>query len=155
MDLDARTLTVRRALQRYDGEYRLVEPKTARSRRTVGLPAQIVETLRRHKTRQLEDRLRAGPAWGGDKWGLVFCREDGEPLSSAVVTHRFQETLRAAGLPRQRFHDLRHAAASFMLAESVPLRVVMEVLGHSEIGTTANIYGHIMPELARDAGAGS
>lgn len=128
-----------------------MEPKTARSRRTVGLPAQIVETLRRHKTRQPEDRLRAGPAWGGDKWGLVFCREDGEPLSSAVVTHRFQATLRAAGLPRQRFHDLRHAAASFMLAEGVPLRVVMEVLGHSEIGTTANIYGHIMPELARDA----
>jgi site-specific recombinase XerD len=82
---------------------------------------------------------------------LVFCREDGEPLSSAVVTHRFQDTLSEAKLPRQRFHDLRHAAASFMLAEGVSLRVVMEVLGHSEIGTTANIYGHVMPELSKDA----
>ena len=81
----------------------------------------------------------------------MFCREDGEPLSGAVVTHRFQATLRATGLRRQRFHDLRHAAASFMLAQGVPLRVVMEVLGHSEIGTTANMYGHIMPELVTDA----
>ncbi len=151
VDLDASTLTVRHSLQRHDGEYRLIEPKTLRSRRTVGLPSQIAETLRRHRTQQREDRLRAGPGWKGERWGLLFCREDGEPLSSAVVTHRFQATLRTAGLPRQRFHDLRHAAASFMLAQSVPLRVVMEVLGHSEIGTTANIYGHIMPEMSRDA----
>ena len=151
MDFDASTLMVRHTLQRHDREYRLVEPKTQRSRRTVGPPPEIVETQRRHRTRQREDRLRAGPAWSGNRWGLVFCREDGEPLSSAVVTHRFQNTLREAEQPRQRFHDLRHAAASFMLAEGVSVRVVMEVLGHSEIGTRANIYGHIMPELASDA----
>ena len=77
-----------------------MEPKTLRSRRTVGLPVRIVETLRRHRTRQREDRLRAGPAWRGNRWGLVCCREDGEPLSSAVDTHRFQDTLREAELPR-------------------------------------------------------
>ena len=63
--------------------------------------------------------------------------------SSAVVTYWFQDTLSEAKLPRQRFHDLRHAAASFMLAEGVSLHVVMEVLGHSEISTTANICGHV------------
>ena len=68
-----------------------------------------------------------------------------------MVTHHFQATLRAAEPPRQPFHHLRHAAASFMLAEGAPLRVLMEVLGHSEIGTTASIYGHIMPELSRNA----
>jgi integrase len=151
VDLDRGSLTVMHSLQRHDGEYRLVEPKTQRSRRTVGLPPQLVKTLRRHRTLQREARLKAGPQWRGDEWGLVFCREDGEPLSSAVVTHRFQDTLSEAKLPRQRFHDLRHAAASFMLAEGVSLRVVMEVLGHSEIGTTANIYGHVMPELSKDA----
>jgi len=128
-----------------------MEPKTLRSRRTIGVPAQIVEMLRRHRTRQREDRLRAGPRWKGERWGRVFCREDGEPLSSSVVTHRLQATFRTAELPHQPLHHLRHTAASFMLAEGVPLRVVMEVLGHSEIGTTANIYGRIMPELSRDA----
>ena len=64
VDLDAGTLTVRHSLQRHDREYRLVEPKTLRSRRTGGLPAQIVQTLRRHRTRQREDRLRAGPVGG-------------------------------------------------------------------------------------------
>ena len=73
------------------------------------------------------------------------------PLSSAVVTHRFQEILETAGLPRQKFHDLRHAAASFMLVQGVALRVVMEVLGHSDIAVTANTYSHVMPDLQRDA----
>lgn len=77
--------------------------------------------------------------------------EAGQPLSGAVVTHRFQSILAKEGLPRQRFHDLRHAAASFMLAQGVPMRVVMDVLGHSEIAVTANLYSHVMPELQREA----
>ena len=149
--VDGLCTTSRSPLQRHGGECQLVEPTTLRSRRTVGLPAPIVDTLSMHRARQLQDRRRAGPAWNGDRWALVFCREDGEPLWSAVVAQRFRATPGAAGLPHQRFHDLRHAAASFMLAQGVPLRVVMEVLGHSEIGTAANVYGHVMPELSRDA----
>ena len=70
-----------------------------------------------------------------------------------MVTQRLPDTLLAAGLPRQRFHDLRHTSVSLMLAEGVPLRVVMEVLGHSGIAATANISGHVMPELMGDATA--
>ena len=81
----------------------------------------------------------------------MFCLDDGEPPSIATVTHRFQDTLRAPGLPRPRFHDLRHAAASSMLVQGVPLKVVVDVLGHAESGTTANIYGHIMQEAVTDA----
>lgn len=151
LDLDAGTLTVRRTLQRYDRAYHLDEPKTLKSSRKLALPAPLVEALRAHRARQLEERLRAGPLWSGDGWNLVFTTEMGNPVSGAVVTHRFQAMLQKANLPRQRFHDLRHAAASFMLAQGVPLRVVMEVLGHSEIAVTANTYSHVMPELQREA----
>lgn len=151
VDLDGCTLTVRRTLQRYGGAYHLDEPKTQRSRRAISLPAPLVDALRQHRARQAEERLRAGPLWQGDRWNLVFCNEIGGPLAGAEVTRRFQAKLAALGLPRQRFHDLRHAAATFLLAQGVPLRVVMEVLGHSTITTTANVYGHVLPELQRDA----
>jgi len=150
VDLDARTITVRRTLQRYCGAYHLDDPKTQRSRRTISLPAPLAEALRQHRVRQNEERLRAGPLWAGD-WNLLFCNEIGNPLAGAEVTRRFQAKLIALGLPRQRFHDLRHAAATFLLAQGVPLRVVMEILGHSTITTTANVYGHVLPELQRDA----
>ena len=67
------------------------------------------------------------------------------------MSRSFRRLVDRAGLPRQRFHDLRHAAATFMLTKGVPLKVVQKVLGHSQIGVTANIYGHVMPELQREA----
>ena len=151
IDFEARTLAVRHTLQRYNGEYHLDDPKTDRSRRTISLPVPIVDALRRHRAQQNEERLRAGPLWAGERWGLVFCNELGEPLDGVVVTRSFQRKLADLGLPAQRFHDLRHAAATFLIAQGVALRVVMEILGHSTIATTADTYGHVMPELQRDA----
>lgn len=149
LDLDAGTLTVSRTLQRYGGEYHLDSPKTARSRRTVGVSAGLVAQLREHRARQLAERLRAGPVWEGDAWNLVFCSELGTPLSGTELTRQFQAKLAALGLPRQRWHDLRHAAATFMLAQGVDLRVVMEALGHSQIHVTANTYAHVRADATR------
>ena len=151
VDLERRRLAVRHTLQRYGGTYHLDEPKTEKSRRTIGLPDQLVEIFERQRRRQLEDQLRIGPGWIGNHWELVFTTESGEPLYGGAVTRRFQALLKSSGLPRQRFQDLRHACASFMLAEMVPMRVVMEILGHSQIHVTANTYSHVMPELQRDA----
>lgn len=155
VDLDAGTVTVRRSLQKLKGDdgelaYHFLDVKTRRSRRTIALPAPVVATLRAHRERQLEERKRA-PFWEM-QWGeLIFATETGGPLHGATVTRRLQAILKDAGLPRQRFHDLRHAAASLMLAQGVPARVVMETLGHSTIAVTMNIYSHVMPELQRDA----
>ena len=66
------------------------------------------------------------------------------------MTRAFQKKLAELGLPQQRFHDLRHAAGSFMLAQGASLREVMEVLGHSSIQTTADIYLHILPQLRKE-----
>lgn len=149
IDLEAGTLQVSKALHRTGKKFELLEPKTDRSRRNLTLPGITIAAIREHRKHQLEDRLRAGAYW--EDWGLVFCNEIGQPLERCSVTHRFQRALEKAGLPRFRFHDLRHTAATFLLAQGVDLRVVMEVLGHSEIALTANLYTHVLPALKHDA----
>lgn len=83
--------------------------------------------------------------------GYVFANAIGEPLESHVVTHRLVRQLAAAKLPRVSFHSLRHAAASYLLAAGVPMRTIQEVLGHSQLATTSDIYSHVAPELQQDA----
>ena len=152
VDLDGAQLHVWRTLQRVDGEYRFFGPKTARSRRTIPVPPPVMRALHVHRARQMEERLRVGPAWQGATWGnLVFADEAGQPLSGFHVTRRFKALLAAAGLPDMRYHDLRHGAASLMAAQGVPARVAMEVLGHSQISTTMEIYSHVTEESQRDA----
>lgn len=152
VDLDAGALHVRVALQRRVKEApRLVEPKTRRSPRTLPLPKEVAAHLRAHRARQLEDRLRAGQVWQGDAWGLVFATAIGEPLDDRILRYRFKILLERADLPRIRFHDLRHSCASLLVAQDVHPRLVMEILGHSEIGTTMNIYSHVIPDAMREA----
>jgi integrase len=147
--LDAGSLMVRHALQRISGKLQLVEPKTQLSRRTIALPPFAVAALRKHRTRQLQEQLWAGSRW--QEQGLVFTSSIGTPLDGSNVTHRLQRLLREAGLPRQRFHDLRHSAASLLLVQGVHPRVVMETLGHSQISLTLNTYSHVIPSLQREA----
>src|SRR5918998_9502 len=101
--------------------------------------------FRMQRTRQLEQRLLAGDQW--QDWGLVFTSSKGTPLDGPNVNHRLQKLLEQAGLPRQRFHDLRHGCASLLLAAGVPPRTIMGVLGHSQISLTLNTYSHLSPAL--------
>ncbi len=151
VDLEAGNLRVRHALQRVGGKLQLVEPKTERSRRTVDLPAPAIDALRAHRDRQAFERSFAADRW--QEWGLVFTGPKGTPLDGTAVTKRLQRILAASGLPRQRFHDLRHCCASLLLAQNVPARVVMEILGHSQITLTMNTYSHVMPTAQREAAA--
>lgn len=154
LDLDAATLRVRQALQRVGGRLVLVEPKSATSHRVVALPGLVVEALLAHRTRQQRERLLAGSRWHEDPRTLVFVTTIGTPLDGITVTRRFQATLKTAGLPHQRFHDLRHACASLLLVQGVAPRVVMETLGHSQISLTMNTYSHVIPALGRAAAEG-
>lgn len=149
VDLDAGLVRVRAALQRIDGTLQLVPLKTHRSRRTVHLPLLVTEALIEHKDKQAAERLLAGRKW--TEHGFIFTTLSGGPLCGGTVTHAFQRHLAAAGLPRHRFHDLRHTCASSMLAEGVNPRVVMDVLGHSQVSITLNTYSHVMPEVQREA----
>lgn len=150
IDLDAGTLTVRQALQRQPGGgLALVPPKSRAGRRVVYMPAQLIDALRAQRASQLADRLAAGSMWTDS--GLVFTGATGKPLDPRADHRRWQQLLRQAGVPRARLHDARHTAATLLLAQGVPARVVMEILGHSQITLTLGTYTHVVPELARDA----
>jgi integrase len=128
-----------------------VEPKSARSRRTLVLPAVTIDSLRRHRVRQLEARLVAGQAWRDT--GLVFTSTIGTPLEPRRLTSDFHALLARGGLPRVRLHDLRHSCATLLLAQGVSPRVVMETLGHSQVSLTLSTYSHVLPTLREDAAA--
>ncbi len=149
VNLDDGFLTIRHALQRQQGGLKLVEPKTVRGRRTIALPEFAVTALRNHRKRQLEERMLAGKQWQDS--GHVFTTSIGTPLDPDNVTHYFKRIVAKAGLRPQRFHDLRHACASLLLAQGVAARVVQEILGHSHVSTTLGIYSHVIPALRRDA----
>lgn len=127
------------------GQLTYVEPKSETSRRVVAIPSAIVAALRRHRDTQESERQAAGDRWVES--GLVFTSRLGTPLDGRNVTKQFQAILEKAGLPRQRFHDLRHSCASLLLAQGVHPRIVMETLGHSQISLTMNTYSNVMPEL--------
>jgi integrase len=119
VDLDQRVLAVRQTLQYRPGEgFHLVPPKTARSRRIVPLPDAVVDALKLRHEQQETDRLAAGVEFWED-WGLVFTTGFGTPLSPRNDYRDFQRLVGAAGLRRVRLHDLRHTAASLMLAQGV------------------------------------
>jgi integrase len=149
VDLASGMLRVDRQLQRMDGKNQLVDLKTAQSVRTLPMPDSIANTLRRHRRDQVLQRELAAYRW--QETGLVFTTETGTGLEGADVTRRFQRLLLSAGLKRRRFHDLRHSCATLLLVQNVPPRVVMEILGHSQISLTMNTYSHVLPGLKRDA----
>ena len=149
MDLAAGQLRVTRAATRLQGRTMYREPKSSRSRRAVALPASVVAVLKVHRKRQLEERLRLGVRPGEDD--LVFCRPDARPLDPSGVSHRLRCLASAAGVPGLRFHDLRHACATLMLAQGTHPKVVQERLGHETITTTMDIYSHVLPGLQEEA----
>jgi integrase len=151
VDFKAGTLTVRRSLARAgDGGWALAQPKTSTSRRTIPLPSISREVLERRKALQEAERDTAGKAWQ-DRDDLVFTDSVGRYVQPGSVSHGFQDAREAAGLPAVRFHDLRHSAATLMLAEGVPLAVISEWLGHAGIAITASHYAAVVPALRRDA----
>jgi integrase len=130
---------------------KMTEPKSVRSRRTIKMPTVIVTALRSHRTRQLEERLAAGRGWAES--GLVFTSPIGTSLDPRSVTREFHALLTTVQLPSIRFHDLRHTAATLLLAQGVDPRTIMETLGHSQISLTLNTYSHVLPALQADAAA--
>jgi integrase len=150
VDLTGGRLTVTRALQRQRGQgMQFVEPKSAAGRRTVFLSQVAVAALRAHRARQLEERLAAGPLW--EDIGLVFTTTRGTPLDVQRVDRHFRRALARAGLPRVRVHDLRHTAATLLLAGGTHPKVVQELLGHATIAITLGTYAHTVPAMHRQA----
>ncbi len=151
VDWDNQVVHVRRGLARVKGVGWIEqEPKTATSRRSIPLVAPAIEALKRHRLRQLEQRLAAGPAW--DERNLIFANGVGRPLEPQNILRRsFVPLLEKAGLPRVRIHDLRHSTATLLRSAGVDLKTISEILGHSRISITADLYTHGVPAAHREA----
>jgi integrase len=152
IDLDAGRLEVRATLQRLPGSWSLEEPKTGKSRRSIRLAPVAVRALRAQRARQAEQRLRLGSAWPNHD--LVFTNGWGEPLDGRHLPDRFlRPLLKKAGLPTIRWHDLRHSFATLALTQGVHPKVVQEMLGHSSVSLTLDVYSHVLPNLQEEAAA--
>ena len=152
------TLQVRRILNRVPTKmvkeagqrYIETEPKTKKSRRNIFLTESALDALKQHQSRQLEARLKAGAAW--EHHDYVFCTPLGKHLTpghDALV--QLKNLLAKAGLPAIRFHDLRHSSASLLLSLGVHPKVVQELLGHTQISMTMDIYSHALPTMQKEA----
>lgn len=152
VDLDRSEIHVRYTLQRIKSKgLALVPPKSEKSRRTIQLPDVCVEALRAHFKRQQVEREWAGSAWR--ETGFVFTSTIGTPLDDRRVLLGFTRLVETAGLPKQRFHDLRHACISLLAAQGVPVKVIPEIVGHSDVRLTQNVYQHVFQPAKRDAAA--
>lgn len=125
------------------------EPKTAKSRRKIVLPHFVVEVLTRHHVGQLKKRFELGKDWNSRN--LVFPDKDGDFLRYVKLLRHFRKLLDEIGLPCLRFHDLRHSAATLLLSMGVSMKVVQELLGHSNIHITMDVYSHVLPSMQREA----
>ena len=130
-------------------EAKLVEPKSKKAVRDLAMAPAVVEALRARKRAQAADRLRVG-VWH-DKSGLIFTAEDGQPLVGASISALHTSLCKAAKVRAVRFHDMRHGAASLMLAAGVDPRTLSEALGHSRVAFTLDTYAHVTQARLDDA----
>jgi integrase len=147
VDLDGGLLRVRSSLQRVEGQLVLSSPKTRRSRRAIPLPRAVVRVLRAHRESQAVERAAAEVSGDDD---LVFTTRIGTAIEPRNLSRHFEALRDRAKVRKVRFHDLRHSCASLLFELGVPLRMVMEILGHSQISTTSDIYTHVMPAQYRE-----
>lgn len=136
IDFDKGQIHVRRSAQYLRGKGIVItDPKTKNAKRTIAMPDVLAGVLQ---------AMEPGT-------GLVFRTGNGTPYSPRNVLRHFQDSLKAVGLPRIRFHDLRHTAATQLLADDVHPKIVQEMLGHSSIALTLDTYSHVLPAVRRKA----
>jgi integrase len=147
VDLKSGRVSVRRTITKSGGRLLLGEPKTAKCRRTITFTVGILNALRAHRKRQLEEMMQRAGLW--QDHGLVFASEAGTLINPTNLRRRhFASLLKRAGLPADtRFHDLRHTCATLLLGKGVHPKFVQELLGHANIGITLDTYSHVIPGM--------
>ena len=152
IDFAKGVLTVSKQLQRdrdNSGKYSLVSCKTDRIRKIK--PADFVmNMLRQQRQKQNEDKLKAGSMWGNE-WNLVFTNEVGEHLSTSTVYKNFKKIVEKIGIPRTRFHDMRHTYATLSLQNGDDIKTVQANIGHATASFTLDVYGHVSQKMQQDS----
>lgn len=148
VDLDNRVLRVSKQVQRVGGELYEDTTKSGRAR-PVPLPLICLAALRWHRLRQTEAARRKGSDLAPHSY--VFTTQTGRPVESRNINRSFFRLAASAGLRRIRLHDARHGCATLLTAAGVAPRVVMEILGHSQISVTTDVYTHVTSDTQREA----
>ncbi len=141
VNFEAETITIRRTVSKVTTVVAKDKTKNTSSRRSFPMTPDIKTLLLELKAQQEQDKMFFGREYHDCDY--VFRWPDGRPFSPDYVSDKFPKLLKAAGMPKIRFHELRHSAASNLLNMGFSLKDVQEWLGHSDIKTTANIYGHL------------
>ena len=148
VDLAAGRLAVVESAEQVGTNIRYKSPKSGNGRQLV-MSARLVDELRSHRMRQAEELLRVGVRLTDDTF--VVAQVDGSPIQPDTLTQDWTRKIEKTGLPVYRFHDLRHAHATHMLANGIHPKVASERLGHSKIGITLDLYSHVLPSMQEDA----
>ncbi len=149
VDFERQTLLVLHTVD-YIPKYGYVEtePKTKTGKRRISLPSFLIDMLKQHRVQQLEQRLKVGDAW--ENRDLVFPDLHGGYFNSNYLLRMFKKLLQEAGVPHMHIHDLRHSAATILLGMGVNMKVIQELLGHSDIAITLGLYSHLLPNMQQD-----
>ncbi|NNE98000.1 MAG: site-specific integrase [Pyrinomonadaceae bacterium] len=151
IDFENGNLSVRRALvSQKGGGFIFTEPKTKNSRRNLPLSKTVVDTLKAHRRKQLEERFKLGADY--ENLNMVFATGIGTPLLHGNFLRRHFKPIRdKAGLPKIRLYDLRHTTATLLLLDGEHPKVVQERLGHASIVLTLDTYSHVLPTMQKTA----
>jgi integrase len=150
VDWKLSTIQVKRQVRHFKGGgYTFLEPKSKSGTRTIKLGKQALEILRVHKEEQ--ERIISAANGNWTHLDLAFPSSAGTPLTASNIRRDFRKLLNASGLPKIRFHDLRHTAASLMLNHGIPVLIVSKRLGHSKPSITIDVYGHLIPSRQEEA----
>jgi integrase len=144
LDLTASEMTVTQQIVQLGWETALTSPKSDAGERVVALDAATASRLKSHRARQGKQRLAHGPGWIDT--GLVFTAPDGSPLHPGWISRQFELLVREADLPPIRLHDMRHGAATHALSAGVDIKIVQEMLGHSNSAITRDTYTSVVSE---------
>jgi integrase len=151
IDFDNKALSVRRAINlKKGGGFVFAEPKTNRSRRSIPLSDSLLAELKKHRRKQLEEKMKLGQDY--QNYDLVFASEIGTPYDIKNLRDRnFKKIIEKADLPKIRLYDLRHTTATLLLSAGENPKVVSERLGHASIVLTLDTYSHVLPTMQKEA----
>lgn len=148
IDFDNQLLYVTQSLSRGEKGYKLSDPKTAAGKRKITIDKETLEALRQHKHKQDKERMISDHLW--QDHDLVIASSIGTPVPPQNMNRSWYPLLKKGeekGVPRIRFHDLRHTHTSHLLKKGIHIKVVSERLGHASVEITLNTYGHLLPGL--------
>jgi integrase len=149
VDLNARTIAIRQSIpMNQDGVPVVKAPKTRKSTRTIAIPGMMVDALESYRNEWSTARSYSRVTWPGE---YLFCHESGQPHDPHWLTDKWIELRRKHGLKEIRFHDLRHTAATWMIKQNVHPKAIAARLGHVNIKTTMDVYGHVIESVDRAA----